>query len=191
MLPPTRSLIVREGDKPVISQPLIPRQAFRKAPAPKPAPSKYVGPAVEIDDDFDVDLPSANSFFTFEAAKEAPDATLSAEEVRRKAREAILASEATAKTFSEASTSQGPSSSSVLASSSMSHNNLPPLKEKPFTEWELQNRSCVHQHGDNDDEFQHEDEEEPMFTAETFIPGPEVSRTVFSRICLFPVWDFI
>ncbi|VDO05808.1 unnamed protein product [Rodentolepis nana] len=169
LLPPTRSLIVREGDKPVLSQRLVPRQATRRPPPPKPLPSKPAGPIAEFDEEILDELPSANSFFTFEAAVEPSASTLSAEEIRRKTREAILASEASAMSSTESTVAQGPSSST-----STSGNYLPPLKEKPFSELELQKRPrAQQQQGDSDGEFAHEDEEEPLFTAETFIPGPE------------------
>ncbi|KAM3187168.1 hypothetical protein ACTXT7_002822 [Hymenolepis weldensis] len=170
LLPPTRSLIVREGDKPVISQPLIPRQAARNPPPTKTPSSKPAGAVGEFEEEnLDDDLPSANSFFTFGTAKKPSASTLSAEEVRRKAREAILASEATV--------AQRPSSTSSTGYY------LPSLKEKPFSEWELQKgpRSQPQQGGDSDQKFEHEIEEEPMFTAETFIPGPELKKARMSR----------
>nr|CDS25560.1 Mitotic checkpoint protein PRCC C terminal [Hymenolepis microstoma] len=182
LLPPTRSLIVREGDKPVISQSLVPRQAVRKLPPPKPLPSKPAGPIVDFDDEILDELPSKNSFFTFEAVEEPSASALSAEEVRRKTREAILASEASAKSSTELTAPQGPSSST-----SSDGTYLPPLKEKPFSELELQKRPrAQEQQGDSDGEFEHENEEEPLFTAETFIPGPERKK---ARMALGGVRD--
>lgn len=148
----------------MISQPLVPRQVARNPPPTKTPSSKPAGAVVEFEEeDLVDDLPSANSFFTFGAANKPSASTLSAEEVRRKAREAILASEATS--------TQRPSSTSSTAY------DLPLVKEKPFSEWELQKglRNQQQQGGDSDQEFERENEEEPMFTAETFIPGPEVS----------------
>ncbi|VDL64009.1 unnamed protein product [Hymenolepis diminuta] len=163
LLPPTRSLIVREGDKPVISQPLVPRQVARNPPPTKTPSSKPAEAVAEFEEEnLDDDLSSTNSFFTFGAAKKPLASTLSAEEVRRKAREAILASEATA--------------TQRLSSTSSTGCYLPSLKEKPFSERELQKGLLnQQQQGDSYQEFEHENEEEPMFTAETFIPGPEVS----------------
>lgn len=164
MLPPTRSLIVREGDKPVLSSPLIPRQAARKPSLPKSLTFKSSESVIECDDEyFDNDSTSTGSFFTFDASQGFSAPPISTEEVRQNARVSVLASEASLKAAAKASVAQ--------ESGSTSADNLPLLKEKPFKEWELQKRPNVQQ-GDSEEEF--EKESGPMFTAESFIPGPEV-----------------
>ncbi|KAM7534574.1 hypothetical protein Aperf_G00000108982 [Anoplocephala perfoliata] len=167
LLPPTRSLIVREGDKPVLSSHLIPRQAVRKPPLLKPLASKTSETAVESnDEDFDNESTSTAGFFTFDASQKSSTNPISTEEVRQNARVSVLASKAAV----EATVAQKPSSTSA--------ENLPSLKEKPFKDWELQKRPDI-QRGDSDDEF--EKETESMFTAESFIPGPERKKARLAR----------
>lgn len=123
------------------------------------------------DDDQDNDGSAApESFFSFNPAQEAPTDSTAAEELRRKARESILAAEAVA----AAAAAVGPS---LPQESSSSGTGLPELKKKPFEEWELHRRPRP-----ENEELENEDadeEMEPVFTEETFIPGPEVGGCLY------------
>ncbi|KAL5105975.1 Proline-rich protein PRCC [Taenia crassiceps] len=173
LLPPTRALIVKEGDKPIIPALLVPKQAFRNIP-PKPAPPKSPKTAelsAEVGD-MEVDVTSPGGFFTFNSTQEDSVTPLTTEEARRRARESILAAEAE---VAVKAMSQEPVPSLQ---------ELPPLKEKPFSDWQLPKRPRVEREGDASGEEEGEEAEEemgPLFTAETFIPGPERKRARLGR----------
>ncbi|VDK39795.1 unnamed protein product [Taenia asiatica] len=174
LLPPTRALIVKEGDKPIIPSLLIPKQAVRNVPAKsapmKPPKTAELSPEVG---DMEVDATSPEGFFNFNSTQEDSVTPSTTEEARRKARESILAAEA------EAAGKPTPQEPVPLSQE------LPPLEEKPFKDWQLPKRPRVErENGASSEEEGGEDEEEemgPMFTAETFIPGPERKRARLGR----------
>ncbi|VDM34193.1 unnamed protein product [Hydatigera taeniaeformis] len=172
LLPPTRALIVKEGDKPIIPSLLVPKQAVRKIPA-KPAPQNplpltesYPG-VIDTEDD----PTSPNGFFSFNDNQDDSVLPSTTEEARRRARESVLATEAAA------------ASRFTPQATAPSSQELPPLEEKPFKDWQLPKRPRMeHEEGAGSEEEAEEAEDMgPMFTAETFIPGPERKRARLSR----------
>ena len=131
----------------------------------------------EDNDEDDKALPG--SFFSFTSTHETPDSTAT-EEVRRKARESILAAKANA-------TMAAPVGPTLPPESGPSGAELPELKEKPFKDWELLKRPRVENEEAEADDA--DEELEPVFTEETFIPGPEVgdrpSKSVIFHFLFF------
>ncbi|EUB54872.1 hypothetical protein ECG_07710 [Echinococcus granulosus] len=170
LLPPTRALIVREGDKPIIPSLLVPKQAIQSIPT-KPAPAKSPRtPELSVEvGDMDYDTASPEGFFTFNGTQEDSVLPSNADEARRRARESILAAEAAAVGNTT------PQETVPLPQE------LPPLEEKPFKDWQLPKRPRVEREEGASSEEGEEEEMGPMFTAETFIPGPERKRARLSR----------
>lgn len=166
LLPPTRALIVKEGDKPIIPSLLVPKQAVRNISAkfaPRELP-KSAELSTEVGD-MEVDSVSPEGFFTFNNTQEDLVTPSTTEEARRKARESILAAEAEAVGKATPQEPVPPLQE------------LPPLEEKPFKDWQLPKRPRVEREdgASSGEEGEEEEEMGPMFTAETLIPGPEVS----------------
>lgn len=176
MLPPTHSLIVREGDRPMMVPHQVTKPRFMKA-KPKVAQTVHMTSAMIVpqdEDEFDDTEVSdeenaGSSFFSFYDQKKEE------EKLKLIAPTSGISTKVAAPSLLPERAFDIPIDESVL----------PPLPVKPFADSELpepstavaSSSSMLDKDEESDDEGKIKEQPEPMWSESTFIPGPEVLRT--------------